>query len=48
MVVGLLAFLLMCAMVVLQELLNDYIIDDADMEKKLGISTLGVIPDVEG
>ena len=44
---GALAFLLVCAAVVLRELLNDYIVDDADMEKKLGISTLGVIPDVE-
>ena len=42
-----LAFLLVCAAVVLRELLNDYIVDDADMEKKLGISALGVIPDVE-
>ena len=44
---GALAFLLMCAIVVLRELFNDYIVDDADMEKKLGISALGVIPDVE-
>ena len=44
---GTLAFLLMCAIVVLRELFNDYIVDDADMEKKLGISALGVIPDVE-
>ena len=43
-----LAFLMVCAAVVLRELLNDYIVDDADMEKKLGISPLGVIPDVEG
>lgn len=42
-----LTFLLVCATVVLQELLNDYIVDDADMEKKLGLSALGVIPDVE-
>lgn len=44
---GALTFLLMCAIVVLRELFNDYIVDDADMEKKLGISALGVIPDVE-
>ena len=44
---GALAFLLVCAAVVLRELFNDYIVDDADMEKKLGISVLGVIPDVE-
>lgn len=42
-----LAFLMVCAAVVLRELMNDYIVDDADMEKKLGISALGVIPDVE-
>lgn len=42
------ALLLVCAAIVLKELRNDYIIDDADMEKKLGISALGVIPDVEG
>ena len=47
MLFGALAFLLVCAIVVLRELFNDYIVDDADMEKKLGISALGVIPDVE-
>lgn len=42
-----LAFLAVCALVVLQELFHDYIVDDADLERKLGISVLGVIPDVE-
>lgn len=42
-----LAFLAVCCLVVLRELFHDYIIDDADLEKKLGISVLGVIPDVE-
>ena len=42
-----LAFLCVCALVVLQELFHDYIVDDADMERKLGITALGVIPDVE-
>ena len=42
-----LAFIAVCALVVLRELFNDYIVDDADLEKKLGISVLGVIPDVE-
>ena len=42
-----LAFLAVCALVVLQELFHDYIVDDADMERKLGITALGVIPDVE-
>lgn len=41
------AFVLVCAAIVLRELLNDYIISDVDMENKLGISVLGVIPDVE-
>lgn len=39
---------LVCAAIVLKELLNDYIIDDMDLEKKLGIPAIGVIPDVEG
>lgn len=41
------AFVFVCAAIMLKELLNDYIISDLDMEKKLGISVLGVIPDVE-
>ena len=41
-------FILACAVVVLRELCNDYIIDESDMEKKLGISVLGLIPDAEG
>ncbi|MBQ8355524.1 MAG: capsular biosynthesis protein [Oscillospiraceae bacterium] len=42
-----LTFLTVCALVVLQELFHDYIVDDADLERKLGITALGVIPDVE-
>ena len=42
-----LALIAVCALVILRELFNDYIVDDADLEKKLGISVLGVIPDVE-
>ena len=42
-----LVFLLTCAAVVLRELYNDYIVDDTDMERKLGLSAIGVIPDVE-
>lgn len=41
------ALMLTCAAIVLKELLNDYIINDMDMETKLGLSVLGVIPDVE-
>lgn len=39
--------MLCCAALVLRELRNDFIIDETDLEKKLGISALGVIPDVE-
>ena len=45
---GAAAMLLVCAAIVLRELFNDQIIDDGDLEKKLGIPALGVIPDVEG
>ena len=45
---GAAAMLLVCAAIVLRELFNDQIIDDNDLEKKLGIHALGVIPDVEG
>ena len=41
------ALVLVCAAIVLKELFNDYIIDEADMTGKLGISVLGVIPNVE-
>jgi capsular polysaccharide biosynthesis protein len=33
---------------VLKELFDDFIVDDADLERKLGIPALGVIPDMEG
>lgn len=46
-IAGVLAFLAICALVVLKELFQDYIVDDADLERKLGIGVLGVIPDVE-
>ena len=41
------AFVTVCALVVLKELFHDYIVDDTDVENKLGITALGVIPDVE-
>lgn len=44
---GAMACMLACAAVILKELFNDYIVDDADMERKLGITAIGVIPDVE-
>ena len=46
--VAAMAFLTVCALVVLRELFNDYIVDETDLEKKLGITAIGVIPDVEG
>ena len=42
-----LAFVLVCAAVILQELFNDYVLDETDLEKKLGLTVIGVIPDVE-
>ena len=35
------------AILVLRVLQNDYIVDDVDVENKLGILTLGIIPDLE-
>ena len=43
-----LAFVLVCGLIVLKELFDDFIVDDADLERKLGIPALGVIPDMEG
>jgi capsular polysaccharide biosynthesis protein len=40
--------MLVCAAVVLRELFNDYVVDEADLERKVGIAVIGVIPDVEG
>lgn len=45
---AMLSALLICAAIVLKALLTDAIVDDVDLENKLGISVLGVIPDVEG
>lgn len=36
------------AIIILKELINDFIVDDSDVERKLGIPTLGIIPNVEG
>ena len=48
MIVAALGFLAVCSLVILRELFNDYIVDEADMEKRLGLTAIGVIPDVEG
>jgi len=45
---SILGFFVYTAMVILEILRNDYIVDDVDVQKKLGLSVLGVIPDVEG
>lgn len=47
MITGVLGMIVCIAFVVLKELLHDYIVDDVDIEKKLGISALGIIPDME-
>ena len=39
--------MLTVCVVVLKELLNDFIVDDLDVERKLGIPVLGIIPDME-
>lgn len=43
---GFLSFMLCISVIVLKELLNDYIIDDSELEKKVGIPVLGIIPEV--
>lgn len=45
---GLIGTLVCVAVIVLRELLNDYIVDDYDIQKKLKLPVLGVIPDMEG
>lgn len=44
---GLLGLVLCVAVIVLKEIVNDCIVVDTDVERKLGISVLGIIPDVE-
>lgn len=43
---GFLSFMLCIAVIVLKELLNDYITDDSELEKKVGVPVLGIIPEV--
>lgn len=40
--------ILCMAVIILEELMNDFIVDDSDVERKLAIPTLGIIPDMEG
>lgn len=44
---GLLGLLVTAAVVVLNEILHDQIVDDHDVERKLGIPVLGIVPDIE-
>lgn len=44
---GLLAMLVTAAAAVLNEILHDQIVDDHDVERKLGIPVLGIVPDIE-
>ncbi len=44
---GLLGMLVTVAVVVLNEILHDQIVDDHDVERKLGIPVLGIVPDIE-
>lgn len=46
-VISVLGMLACIGVIVLKELLHDYVVDDVDIEKKLGISALGIIPDME-
>ena len=44
---GLLGLVLCVALIVLREIRNDFIVDDVDVGRKLGLPVLGMIPDVE-
>lgn len=45
---GLLGMIISIGIIVLREFFNDCIIDESDIERKLGISVLGVIPELDG
>lgn len=45
-IAGFLGFVICAGIVILKELLYDYIVDDTDAEKKLGLSVLGIIPEL--
>ena len=44
---GLLMLVATCGIIVLKELFSNYIEDEIDVEKKLGLPVLGIIPEVE-
>ncbi len=43
---GLLGAVLVCGVLVLAHLLHDTVVDDEDVQKKLGLPVLGLIPEV--
>ena len=43
---GLLGAVLVCGVLVLAHLLHDTVVDDEDIQKKLGLPVLGLIPEV--
>ena len=43
---GLLGAVVVCGVLVLAHLLHDTIVDDEDVQKKLGLPVLGLIPEV--
>ena len=43
---GLLGAILVCGVLVLAHLLHDTVVDDEDIQKKLGLPVLGLIPEV--
>ena len=45
-ITGFLSFILCIAVIVFKELLNDYIVDDGELENKVGVPVLGIIPEV--
>ena len=46
MLAGLLGAVLVCGVLILTHLLHDTVVDDEDVQKKLGLPVLGLIPEV--
>lgn len=46
-ITGMIGLCVCAGIIVLKELLYDYIVDDIDVEKKIGINVLGMIPYIE-
>lgn len=47
-IAGLIGLLMSVCVIILKELMKNYIEDDLDIQKKIGIPVLGMIPDVDG